>query len=122
MRAYLVVLMLGSGAGILCFWTVMVATRRVPEIREGKRAIWFHVGAEVLLAVLLIAGGIAVLVETGPSQLALAGVALGALLYTAVNSPGYYVDLGQPVIVVMFAGLAALSGLGIVFVLLMASI
>jgi hypothetical protein len=120
MRAYLVVLMLGSGAGILGFWAFMVGTRKVPEIREGKPAIWFHIGAEVLLAVLLIAGAIALLVEAGTAQLALAGMGLGALLYTAINSPGYYVDLGQPVIVGMFAGLVALSGLGIVFLLLMA--
>jgi hypothetical protein len=118
MRAYLVVLMLGSGLGILSYWGFTVATRRAPQA-QGM-AMRFHIGAEVLLAVLLIAAGIGLLVKVGPVQLALAGTALGALAYTAVNSPGYYVEPGGPVIVWAFAALLILAGLGIVFVLVMA--
>jgi hypothetical protein len=118
MRAYLVVLTLGSGLGILSFWGFTIATRRNPETRGT--AMRFHIGAEVLLAILLIVAGVALVVEVGPVQLALAGTALGALAYTAVNSPGYYLELGGPVIVWAFAVLLILAGLGIVFVLLMA--
>ncbi|MGH2663443.1 MAG: hypothetical protein ACRDH8_11705 [Actinomycetota bacterium] len=120
MRAYVVILMAGSGLGILAFWTFLLVTGNVPETRAGKRSMRFHIAAELLLAVLLLGAGIALLAKAGPLQLVLSGAALGALAYTAVNSPGYYVDLGGRVIVWMFAVLLVLSGVGIAFVLLLA--
>lgn len=63
--------------------------------------------AEVITAALLVAGGIAVLVSGGDATLAT--IAIGALLYTAVNSAGSYADRSQWPIVVMFAVLAAVT-------------
>lgn len=66
------------------------------ELATGQRAIKFHIAAEY-------AGW-------GP-PLAIAG--LGAALYSSVNSPGYYADLGKPRMVVAFGVLATLLSLAI---------
>lgn len=96
-----------TGLAIAGLWGVLLATGQVTELTEGRRDILFHVGAELLTALLLVGAGIAVL--TAGSQVAslVAAFAAGALLYTTVNSPGYYAELGQWSVVVMFVLLAA---------------
>lgn len=97
---------IGVGTAIAALWTVLLATGQVPELDEGRRDILFHIGAEYLTAVLLVGAGIAVLTTGGSTATLAAAVAAGALLYTTVNSPGYYADLGQWAMVAMFAVLA----------------
>lgn len=101
------------GVMIVALWISLLVTRQVPELAEGHRDIWFHVAAEVITAALLIAGGITVLVSSD-SAAKLAAIAIGALLYTAVNSAGYYADRRQWPVVVMFALLAGLTAVGAV--------
>lgn len=91
------------GVSIAWLWTMLLSTGQVPEIAEGRRDIWFHLSAEVLTAMLLIAAGVAVLAAGGQTAGLLAAVAVGALLYTTINSAGYYADLAQWPMVTMFA-------------------
>jgi hypothetical protein len=90
------------GVAILGLWTALLAAGQVPEIEAGQVDIWFHLAAEVLLAGLLIAGGTALLRRTARGPL-LSGLALGALAYSAINSPGYYAGQGELAMVGLFA-------------------
>jgi hypothetical protein len=97
------------GLAIAGLWSVLLATHQVPELAEGRRDIVFHLGAEFLTALLLVGAGTAVLTTgTGAAPL-LAALAMGALLYTTINSAGHYADLGQWPMVAMFGVLAAVT-------------
>ncbi len=100
------------GVGIAGLWGVLLAAGQVPEVAEGRVDIWFHIVAELLTAALLIAAGVALLRRSARARL-LAAVSLGALVYTAINSPGYYAQSGDVAMVGMFAAvlLAAAAAL-----------
>jgi hypothetical protein len=100
-----------SGAAMIGLWTLLLATGQVPELETGQRDILFHLLAELLAATALLVAGAAVLRrhERGPT---LSAFALGALLYTSVNSAGYYADSGDWAAVGMF-GILALCALSL---------
>lgn len=102
------------GGSIVGFWVLALVTRRVPEIAEGRRDIRFHIAAELLAAVGLIVGGVWLLTGRGRGAELTSALALGALVYTTVNSPGYYADRGDRAAVGAFAVLtvAALLAAG----------
>ncbi len=89
------------GVAIAALWTVLLLTGQVPEVQQGRLDIWFHIGAELVMAVLLLAGGIALLRQAVRGRM-LSALALGWLGYSALNSPGYYAQSGDWVIVGMF--------------------
>jgi hypothetical protein len=109
------VFMLVVGAAIITFWGVSVTAGRVPELAAGQRAIRFHIAAEIAVAAALVVAGVAVLTRVGPYEL-LAAATLGALLYTTLNSAGYYVDHRDPAMLGMFAvvGGGAIASLAVV--------
>ena len=94
------------GASIAGLWATLVATGQVPEIDQGRVDIWFHLAAELLTAGLLVAAGLAVVRGSSRGQ-TLSAVALGALAYTTLNSPGYYAESGDWPLVGLFALLFA---------------
>lgn len=96
------------GAGMVALWTMLLATGQVPEATAGQRDIWFHIAAELTAATILVAAGVWVLRSGATQRARLAAAAgLGALLYTVVNSAGYYAEAGDWAPVVMFGLLAA---------------
>ncbi len=98
------------GVGILGFWLIAVASRRVPEIGQGDRAIWFHMTAEVVIGLVLVAGGVALLaVGSEPWARTLAAAAAGGMAYSTINSPGYYAREGTWGVVVAFGVLTVLA-------------
>lgn len=97
------------GVLVLGMWTVLLATGQVPELRTAPLEIGVHLLAEVLTATFLIGSGIAVSRRTARSTTALA-FAMGMLLYTVVNSAGYYANAGEWSMVGMFGVLAVLTG------------
>ena len=104
---------------MLSLWAVLLITGQVPEVEQGRTDIWFHLGAEVVTASLLMIAGIALLRSTSPSgptarSRLLSAFALGALLYTAINSAGYYAELGEWPAVAMFGLLTIATIVGIV--------
>lgn len=107
------------GVGMIGLWIALVLTRQVPQIPAGNRDIWFHLAAELLTAVLLVAGGITLQVSGSDAARTISGFALGALLYTTLNSPGDYADRSEWPAVVMFAVLT-LSTIAVGIVLMVA--
>jgi peptidoglycan/LPS O-acetylase OafA/YrhL len=96
------------GVAIGTLWVVLLATGQVPEVTEGRADIWFHVAAELAAAVLLAAAGVSVL-RGRPRGRLLAGMAVGALGYTTINSAGYYAEAGDGAPVVLFGLLLVLT-------------
>jgi hypothetical protein len=90
------------GVMIAVQWAFFLAAGAVPELETEPRAIAFHIAAEAMLALTLVAGGWGVLRGAGWGQAVLLA-ALGMLAYSAVNSAGYFAELGQWVFVGMFA-------------------
>jgi peptidoglycan/LPS O-acetylase OafA/YrhL len=96
------------GLAIAGLWTSLLVTGQVPEVDEGRVDIWFHLAAELATAGVLIAAGTALLRRSRHGRL-LAAVAVGALAYTTVNSPGYYAESGEWAIVGTFMVLLILT-------------
>ena len=113
---YLKIVPILIGVGMLGFWAVAVATRRVPEIEAGGIEIWFHIVAEVITGVVLIAGGVAVLSD-GDALFAivLSSLSLGMLTYTLIVSPGYYVERRNRPLILVFAGFWVVTIPAIIF-------
>jgi hypothetical protein len=95
------------GSSIVGLWTMLLLTG-VPEVAEGRVDIWFHIAAELTLASVLIAAGWSVL-RSWPRAGLLSGIAFGALLYSVVNSSGYYAESAEWHYVGVFAVLLVVA-------------
>jgi hypothetical protein len=93
---------IGVGALILLQWIFFLATGSVPEIQTAPWEIGLHISAEMVLALALLVGGVATLRSTHWGEKVLL-VALGMAVYSEINSPGYFAQLGQWTLVIMFA-------------------
>jgi hypothetical protein len=93
-----------AGALIILQWIFFITTDAVPELQTTPWAIGFHIAAEILLALTLLASGIAALRSKSWGGKALL-VGLGMAIYSEINSPGYFAQHGQWALVVMFAAL-----------------
>lgn len=93
---------IGVGTLIIVQWIFFVATNSVPEFQTTPWAISFHMMAELLLALALLISGIAALYLNPWGEKALLA-ALGMAIYSEINSPGYFAQLGQWAPVAMFA-------------------
>jgi hypothetical protein len=100
------------GLLILGQWAFFLITGAVPELESAPISIGFHMGAELILALVLIAGGIAVLQSRRWGGKALL-VALGMAIYSEINSPGYFAQQGIWALVGMFAVLLAGALVGV---------
>ncbi|HYM40930.1 MAG TPA: hypothetical protein VEY12_12450 [Thermoplasmata archaeon] len=100
------------GLFMIGFWGVLVA-RKQAELDQRPWDMRLHIAAELATAILLVLTGVgAVLESTGLAGLA--PIALGMLLYTTVNSPGFYVGKRNWPMVAMFAVLTGLTLIAIV--------
>ena len=96
----------GVGLAIVGLWTVLVATGQVPELRTAPLEVGYHLLAELATALALVAAGVGRLRGTAWAD-RLFPVALGMLLYTTVNSAGYYAALAEWPVIVAFGVLTA---------------
>ena len=108
----------GIGVGLLIIlqWVFFLGTNSVPELQTAPWEIGAHISAELLLALVLIAGGIATLKSLRWGARILL-VALGMAIYSEINSPGYFAQLGQWTLVGMFAVLLLGAALSITLLL-----
>ena len=93
---------IGVGTLIILQWGFLIATGSVPEVQTTPWAISFHMMAEFFLALALLVSGIATLRLNSWGEKALL-TALGMAIYSEINSPGYFAQLGQWALVAMFA-------------------
>jgi len=93
----------GITVGILMItqWIVSIAAGGVPEFQTEPWRIGFHLAAEFSTAIILIAGGIAVLRSSGWGRTVLL-IGLGMVIYSEIVSPGYFAQLGGWTMVGMF--------------------
>jgi len=68
-----------------------------------------HIAAEFVTAVLLIVGGVALL-KSWKYGINLFQVSMGMLIYTLIQSPGYFAEQGEFAFVVMFAIFLLIAG------------
>ena len=99
---------IGVGLAMLGLWTALYLTGEIPDLATAPLEIGFHLVAEGLTAIALLAAGVGVFRDWGVA-VRLLPVALGMLLYTVVNSAGYYANLGEWPMVGMFLALTALT-------------
>ncbi len=105
------------GLFMMGFWGYLVATKQA-ELDQRPWDMRLHITAEFTTAILLVLSGAgAVLASSGLA--ALAPIALGMLLYTTVNSPGFYAGKRNRPMVAMFAALTALTVIAIVGLLVL---
>jgi len=89
------------GVLMMGMWTMLVFTGQVPYLDTPQLEIKLHIFTELLTAGALMLGGISVLL--GWKRLnPLHYVSQGMLLYSLINSSGYYIDLGETTMTAMF--------------------
>jgi hypothetical protein len=98
---------------ICCQWGFFLATGSVPELDDSSRQIAFHLVAEFLMAVVLFLGSVGLL--RGWRRAAAAYlVGAGMVVYSVMNSPGYFAQRGDWALVAMFLVLLVLTVAAIV--------
>jgi hypothetical protein len=91
---------------------LFLITGAVPELQSAPLSIGFHMAAEWILALALIAGGVALLRARRWGGRVLM-VVLGMAIYSEINSPGYFAQQGTWALVGMFAVLLAGALVGV---------
>ena len=97
---------LAVAAFMVLWWGLEIRNGALHRPDRSRGEIALHLAAEVVTALLLAVGGL-ILARGGQRWLALVG--LGMLLYTVIQSPGYFVARHERAPVVMFAVLALLT-------------
>jgi len=100
------------GVLMISQWTILLASKNVPELKTEPVRILFHIAGEYVTAGLLIFGGIGLLAGAKwgtPIYL----FATGMLLYTVIVSPGYYAQKRVWAFVAMFALILILALVGL---------
>jgi len=96
------------GATMIGMWGAVLLSGNVPDLETNPLEIRYHLAAEFLTALALVASGIGLWRGRRWAARGLT-VALGMLLYTVINSAGYYADLGEATMVGFFTGLTVLT-------------
>lgn len=96
------------GAIVLGQWGFFIRTGQVPQFETAPYEIAFHLLSEVATAVTLIVAG-ALLLRGKRGAARLASFAFGMLVYAAINAAGYFAQLGQWTLVVLFAAVVAFA-------------
>ena len=96
------VVAIAIGVAMNVQWTTALARRRVPEFATRPAEIRLHLVAEFATAAVLVVGG-ATLLADSPVGAPLALFGFGMLTYTALVSPGYFLDRGERGPIAMFA-------------------
>jgi len=89
------------GIGIIGLWIMLFATNQIPELETEPVSIAFHIVIEVSMGIMSILTGYFILKNHKFSQVFLLFTA-GMLSYSVINSSGYYGDLGNFAMIVMF--------------------
>ena len=107
-----------AGISIIVVWALMLITGKDAQLQDSLRteplAIGLHLAAEFITAIMLIIAGITILVKHSRAM-KLFIFALGMLVYSVVNSSGFYAQRGDITFVLMFVIIFILTGVFAVF-------
>ena len=90
------------GLMIIGLWVMLISTGQVPYLDTPQMEIKLHIVTEIITALMLIIGGVSIL-KGWSLKRKFPYIALGMLLYSILNSSGYYIDLGETGMAAMFA-------------------
>ena len=96
------------GICIIGLWIMLFSTEGIPELKLEPIAIGFHIIAEVTMGLLLIISGIG-LMKNWKAAVGIFTVANGMVIYSVINSAGYYGQNGQWQMVFIFVAIFLLS-------------
>lgn len=96
------------GLGMLGSWLMFYLTGNIPELAADPIQITFHLIAEVGTAVLLLVSAY-LLTANKRSGYSVWLIALGALMYTLIVSPGYFLQQGEMAFPLMFGAIFVLA-------------
>jgi hypothetical protein len=96
------------GASILLMWSVFLISGQVPELDTKPVETALHMTAEFLTALALIGAGAGQLTGQSWGRQAYL-VSMGMLLYSVIQSAGYFAQTGQFTFIGMFAVFALLA-------------
>jgi hypothetical protein len=102
------------GLAIGGWWAVEVRAGALDRPDRTRAELGLHLAAELLTAAALLTGGALLLSGRAP---AVALVGLGMLLYTTIQSPGYFLARGERGPVAMFGVLVAATAIAITLLL-----
>lgn len=103
------------GLAMIGQWSMLFASRQVPELQDEPIRLGFHLAGEFLTAFSLIGAAGALLAGLAWS-LPLYLVAIGMLLYTTIVSPGYFAQQGNWKWLTIFAAIIAGAVVSLVLV------
>lgn len=83
-----------TGAGIIGIWTVNLLTGSIPELHAEPVRIFMHLLAEAATGISLLVSGCLILIKRKKCN-ELFHLSFGALIYTLIVSPGYFIQMGQ---------------------------
>lgn len=95
------------GIIMIVYRVFAISMNMVPEIQPEPIAILCRVAAEMLTPAMLTAGGLGIF-RNAKWGVSVNLVSLGMLIYTSIQSPGYFLQQVTLPIVVMFAVILAL--------------
>jgi len=98
------------GLSMFGMWTMFWIVGEIPELETEPIRIGMHLAAEFVTAVLLIVGGIALL-KSWKHSINLFQFSMGMLIYTLIQSPGYFAEQGELAFVAMFAIFLLIAGI-----------
>lgn len=94
------------GISIIGLWAMLLAQGQVPELITAPATIYFHITAELVMAVLMLISGLGLFLGKSWSQ-KLFTLSSGLVVYSVINSSGYYAQKGNSAMVFMFMALLA---------------
>ncbi len=92
---------LAVGIGIIGLWTMLYVSKQIPELETEPAAIAFHIFIEIAMGVMAIITALSIL-KRKKSSLTLMLITSGMLMYSVVNSSGYYAETGEYGMIAMF--------------------
>lgn len=92
-------------------WLMILTTQEPPE---GRIEMTFHLFSEFLMACICIVSGI-LLLKNNPRGRLCSLIGLGMVLYSVLNAAGYYGELNNVPMMVMFISLSVLTLVALLF-------
>lgn len=96
------------GLSMIGMWFMFYAVWSIPELAVEPARIMAHIAAELVTAVMLLVGGWGLLANRSWGS-KIYFLSTGALLYTMIQSPGYFIHTGDTGFVSMFAVLIVIA-------------